>query len=287
MRRLLPRRRRHPAGFTRTDYSGATGARAYGLYVPGGYTGRRVPLVVMLHGGQQNADDFAAGTRMNDLAEKETFLVAYPEQSRRANQAGYWNWFRPEDQVRDQGEPAVIAGIIQEVMAGLAVAPDRVYVAGLSAGGAMAATMTVTYPELFAAAGIHSGLPYAAAHDAATAFMVMKLGAAEPVTASATPAIIFHGDADTTVNVVNADRLVTASSRALGAAAPSPAEGRSPGGGREFTRTRYQDGRGRTVVEDWRIHGGPHAWSGGSAEGSFTDPAGPDASAEMVRFFLR
>ena len=245
----------------------------------------------MLHGGTQTPEDFAAGTRMNDLAERDTLLVAYPEQSRRANPNGYWNWFQPADQRRDGGEPALIAGITRQVMNTYTIDPDAVYVAGLSAGGAMAATMAATYPDLYMAAGIHSGLAHGSAHDIPSAFAAMRTGGTTAPASSAgrTPIIVFHGDRDTTVAPVNADRIVAQAAHAHRASAARPVTGRAGSGRsapeRTFTRTDYRDQKGLTVIEDWRIHGGVHAWSGGHPSGSYTDPHGPDASAEFIRFF--
>ena len=251
----------------------------------------------MLHGCTQSTDDFAAGTQMNIVAEERSFFVAYPAQSKSANGSKCWNWFNPGDQQRDRGEPSLIAGITLEISRDYAIDPKRIYVAGLSAGGAAAAIVGASYPDLFAAIGVHSGLPCGAASDLTSAFSVMQQGnpkASSRLPQSSTfhghgrlvPTIVFHGDKDTTVHPRNGHHVIEQSrSNGLGELRSVTQLGHVAGG-RSYSRTSHFDASGRAVLEMWVVHGAGHAWSGGSPTGSYTDPHGPNASREMVRFFL-
>lgn len=292
--------------FETCEFSNRFGSRAYKLYVPAGAPDAARPLVVMLHGCTQSADDFAAGTRMNRLADEHGFLVVYPEQAAHANASKCWSWFKPQDQARDAGEPSLIAGIVREVVARHGTDPRRTFVAGLSAGAAMAVVLGETYPELFAGVGAHSGLPYGSAHDIPSAMAAMKGGrsglpglrnlpgagadgaktATQPV-----PIIVFHGDRDHTVQQVNGAQIVKQAKDAYLAQAGQDAlvastQGGQTPRGRRYSRTLFARPDGEPQIESWTLHGAGHAWSGGDARGTYTDGAGPDASAEMVRFFL-
>jgi poly(hydroxyalkanoate) depolymerase family esterase len=279
------------------SYSDQAGSRAYKLYVPSFYHGQALPLIVMLHGCTQSPDDFAAGTRMNSLGEEHTCLIAYPAQAASANSSKCWNWFSPRDQQRGQGEPSLIAGITREIIHDYSVDRQRVYAAGLSAGAAAAVIMGMAYPDIYAAIGVHSGLACGAAHDLPSALAAMRQGDAAALRRSSgktksdalrrmVPTIVFHGDQDTTVNPCNGDQVVAQSRAAAATGLQRTVQQGRVAGGHGYSRTLYADADGHTIIEQWVVHGAGHAWSGGSSVGSFTDPQGPDASREMLRFFL-
>jgi poly(hydroxyalkanoate) depolymerase family esterase len=273
--------------FVEGTYKNSSGSRAYRLFTPTGYHGQAIPLVIMLHGCTQSPEDFAAGTRMNFIAEEQACFVAYPAQRAEANQAKCWNWFRPSDQQRGGGEPSLIAGITRQIMRDHSVDPQRVYIAGLSAGAAAAAVMGSTYGDLYAAIGIHSGLACGAATDLPSALLAMKQGGGSEAMQGdgpPIPTIVFHGDRDTTVHSKNGGHIVRQS---IGGTSTKMKvhRGQVPGG-HAYTRTVHSDDGGRGILEHWEIHGAGHAWSGGSPAGSYTDPDGPDATREMLRFFL-
>jgi poly(hydroxyalkanoate) depolymerase family esterase len=276
------------ARFIEGTYSSPAGSRAYRLFIPSRYQERPLPLVVMLHGCTQSPDDFAAGTRMNFVAEEQNCLVVYPAQPSQANQAKCWNWFRTADQQRGRGEPSLIAGITRQIMDDYLVDRKRVYVGGLSAGAAAAAIMGATYDELYAAIGIHSGLACGVATDLPSALVAMRQGGCDQKVISGdrqpVPTIVFHGDRDATVHPKNGGQILEQSVRTM-STQKKVHRGQVPGG-HAYTRTIVSDASGRGMLEHWNIHGAGHAWSGGSPAGSYTDPRGPDATREMLRFFL-
>ena len=272
--------------------------RRYKLYSPDDTASELRPLIVMLHGCTQDADDFAAGTAMNEAARAGRFFVLYPEQPQTANASRCWNWFEDAHQRRGAGEPAFIAGLTAAMIGAHHIDPTRVYVAGLSAGGAMATIVANAYPDLFAAVGVHSGLVPGAASGMAGAFGAMKRGA--PVKAGASshgmgpsgrvPTIVFHGDRDKTVHPLNGEQIIRAAvdpARSGDAKTVRVTPGEHDRETRRaFSRTVHRDDAGVPIAEHWIVHGAGHAWSGGRRAGTFTDPDGPDSTREMVRFFL-
>ena len=280
------------SSFEWATYTGPEGTRRYRLFVPAGYEpGFPPPLVVMLHGCTQDPDDFARGTRFNALADSAGMIVVYPEQTAAHNPQKCWTWYDATHQGA-AGEPAIIAGITREVMGRYAVDSARVYIGGVSAGGAMAVNTAASYPTLYAAVGVHSGVPWRAVANVGAALAAMRSGPANPdalveparevLRASGRdwlPMIVFHGAADAVVNAENGRRLA--------------GQWAVAGGAKDFLRSEEQVG-GLTVVKDrfgpamelWMVEGLGHAWSGGSPEGTYTDARGPDASREMLRFFL-
>jgi poly(hydroxyalkanoate) depolymerase family esterase len=281
------------ARFLTRSFASSAGSRDFRLYVPASAPDKPKGLVVMLHGCTQNPDDFALGTDMNVVAETHGLLVAYPAQTRAHNASACWNWFDPGHQIRDSGEPAILAGLTSNLVEEFGLGRDQVFVAGLSAGAAMAVIMGKTYPDVFRAVGVHSGLPYQSAGNVMSAMAVMRgkpgsslFGKAQAVDKPVKPVrtIIFHGSADRTVHPSNAQRILD-----MAHAAGSTGTARTIAGssnGRHHKRTLVADRSGRVLVESWMIDGAGHAWSGGTASGSYADPMGPDASREMVRFFL-
>ena len=286
-----------PSRFIRDLYAGPYGSREYLLFIPPEQRRAKLPLIVMLHGCHQDADDFALGTRMNDYAQKHRCYVAYPVQAVQANSAKCWNWYEAAHQQRDQGEPAILAALTRHLMAQHRIASDRVFIAGFSAGGAMAATMAVIFPELYAALGIHSGVPHGAARDFLSAMIAMQHGthasyAVHPMQGQI-PTIVFHGDDDSTVHATHAAQFMAQAAQS--AALPEwsdrmgeryiEAVGRRAGR-HGYTRTVQLDEKRRIFSEHWMVHGGGHAWYGGDSAGTYIDSNGPDATGEIIRFFI-
>ena len=293
-------------------YQDTSGDHPYFVYTPPTYhVATAVPLLVMLHGCTQTAADFAGGTRMNQLAEQYGFIVVYPQQTRTSNRTLCWNWFKPSNQIRDRGEPAIIAQMVQAVKQNTAqwtIDSNRVYVAGASAGAAMAVILGATYADTFAAIGVHSGVEYQAVTNMISGFKVMHRGGPDPVKQGLSayeamgnhkrivPTIVFHGTHDRTVAPVNGDQVVQqwmqtnnlASHGLYVADFKHPtitASGQVPGG-HSYTVHTWKDHTGNEVQAYWKIHGMGHAWSGGSSTGSYTDPRGPSASEAMYQFFM-
>jgi poly(hydroxyalkanoate) depolymerase family esterase len=296
------------------NYNGPEGTRPYFVYTPVGYTpGAPVPAIVMLHGCTQTPADFAAGTQMNDLADQNNFIVIYPQQTSTYNQNQCWNWFETAHQSRGSGEPGIIAGIVKTVLQNTSkwtLDPNRIYVTGLSAGAAMSVIMGATYPDLFAAIGVGAGLEYQAALGMTDAFTAMRQGGPNPVTqgqkaynasgpfARVVPTIVFHGTSDYTVYPINGDQVIQqwmetnrlASNNTYNASFNSPSS--TTNGkvgtpqGRSYTVTKWNDNNGNLIQEYWKVTGMGHAWSGGSTNGSYTDPNGPSASQAMYTFFM-
>lgn len=278
------------AQYLSRNHRTAAGSRGYKLYLPASNAKRPKGLIVMLHGCTQTPDDFATGTHMNTLAEKHDLAIAYPAQTGGHNAAACWNWFKPGDQRRGSGEPAILASLTRKLMKEFGLGRETVFVAGLSAGGAMAVIMADVYPDIFSAAGVHSGLARGAARDVLSAMSAMRSGATTKGTTPADAAlphpvrrIIFQGDADSTVHPSNAAMIVAA---AVGGDAAPTKVGNRTVRGRGYARSDFAGPDGAVLVELWMIEGAGHAWSGGRAAGSFTDSKGPDASAQMIRFFL-
>lgn len=283
-RSATPSTRAVRGAFTWHTIANAAGSQRYKLYVPSTATERSRPLVLMLHGCTQSPDDFAAGTRMNALAEEFDLLVAYPEQNATKHGMKCWNWYKPSDQRRGEGEVSLLAAVVADVAERQGVDAGRVFVAGLSAGGAAAANAAQAYPDVFRGVGVHSGLACGAARDLPSALAAMKKGApARYETPSSVPCIVFHGSVDPTVHPTNAQHVLAG----LMADCPSSevTRGRAAGGA-AYTREVWCDRQNKPRAELWSVEGAGHAWAGGSSDGSYTDPRGPDASREMVRFFL-
>jgi poly(hydroxyalkanoate) depolymerase family esterase len=261
-----------------------------------------LPLVCMLHGCTQDAASFAAATRMNQAADRHGFAVVYPQQQRGENPQGCWNWFAPGHQTRGAGEPAAIAAVVRELIgttSPLAIDSRRVFVAGMSAGGAMAAILGATYPDLFAAVAVHSGLAYRSATNVVGAFSAMARGGGDPAPVGELdrpiPSIVLHGTGDRTVVPVNGDQVLVQAMAANRLAAPgrcefditrptATAHGRVDGG-HSYEHSRWEDRRGALTHERLTVEGMGHAWSGGLPGGSYTDPRGPDATEAIWRFF--
>ena len=310
---VLPKARADSSGiWQQYTYNGPAGSRPYFVYTPANYqVGTAVPLMVMLHGCTQTPADFAAGTQMDQLADQKQFIVVYPQQTSTYNQEKCWNWFDSADQSRGNGEPAIIAGIVQAVeqtTSQWTIDTHRIYAAGLSAGAAMTVILGATYPDIFAAIGVQSGLEYQAATSSTDAYTALRQGGPDPArqgqaaynamgsAARVVPTITFHGTSDYLVYPINGEQVVRqwmqtdhlASHNAYNASFNSPTSTTNGqvAGGHSYSVYTWNDNNGNEVQEYWLVNGMGHGWSGGSSSGTYTDPQGPGATQAIYNFFL-
>ena len=289
------------SSFTEHTYKNDAGERQYWLYVPASYNASKpAALIVMLHGCTQDGPDAARGTRLNEWAERDGFIVAYPQQSAAIQVQKCWSWFNPQHQSRGAGEPSIIAGITREVISKYNVDTSRVFIAGVSAGAAMAGLVAAAYPEMYAAAALHSGPEFRAASNVGEALQVMKKGGPDPMQqgllayqamnqrAQIMPVILFQGAKDAVVMPVNGEQA-TRQWQTTNDHADDGNQNNSlkieSGRGEGFSFTRASQKNGRVIIEYFLIDALGHAWSGGSSAGTYTDPKTLDATAEMIRFF--
>jgi len=310
---VLPKARADSSGiWQQYTYNGPAGSRPYFVYTPANYqVGTAVPLMVMLHGCTQTPADFAAGTQMDQLADQKQFIVVYPQQTSTYNQEKCWNWFDSADQSRGSGEPAIIAGIVQAVeqtTSQWTIDTHRIYAAGLSAGAAMTVILGATYPDIFAAIGVQSGLEYQAATSSTEAYTALRQGGPDPArqgqaaynamgsAARVVPTITFHGTSDYLVYPINGEQVVRqwmqtdhlASHNAYNASFNSPTSTTNGqvAGGHSYSVYTWNDNNGNEVQEYWLVNGMGHGWSGGSSSGTYTDPQGPGATQAIYNFFM-
>jgi len=290
----------------RGEYTSSEGTRPWRLFVPSRATNAMPSmLLVMLHGCTQSANDFAAGSRMDVVAEEQGYFVLYPEQLAKANARSCWNWFDAAHQMHGHGEPSLIAGMVNEIARKYAIDAARVHLVGVSAGAAMATLTAVAYPQQFATLTSASGIGWRAATDVVRALTVMQKGggdglptsqmmiAAMGSTARAVPTLVLHGGRDAVVNAKNADDLATqwvgvhdalrARNGEPALLADAAAATRSDNGYTVNERS-WRDSKGSARVTLIRIEDLGHAWSGGSTVGTFTDAKGPDASRLIAAF---
>jgi len=292
--------------FTRVNF----GTRSYSIFVPSGYQpGQPIPLVVMIHGCMQDANDFMIGTQMNQIAERENFIVIYPEQSTAYNAGRCWNFFETANQRRGSGEPQAIVNMVNHVQSNFTINSDAIFAAGISSGGALTTTLGVLYPDVFRAISVHAGLSYQSGINAATGVsaMLSAIPAVNPAFAAnnavagiglgrarVVPTQVFHGSFDTVVNPLNGDNIVAQmltynawSDSSINIFNRTFRTGTAPvANGRTYSVESFRNSAGQVVVEHRRINLMGHDWSGGNAAGSHTDPRGPNASEIVWRFFM-
>jgi poly(hydroxyalkanoate) depolymerase family esterase len=291
----------------------AGGSRNFKLWIPAAPEDARAwPLLMLLHGCTHDGAHMAEISGMNEVAAFHRFLVVYPEQSLCANLLKCWNWFRPEHQSRDAGEPSILAAIVAQIRSTYSVDPDRLYVAGVSAGGAMASILAATYPDVFAGVAVFAGAEFKAATSTSEGFAAMKHGGPDPARQGQIafevmhggfarterrrmPVIVFHGTADKKVNWINADQTIAqwektnsclaAEDGNIGFLLTEKVSDGKVSDGYAYKKYSYLESDSHLLMEKWLVEGLGHAWSGSPKPRKYGDPKGPNASAEIWRFF--
>jgi len=295
------------------SYYSFNGMRSYKVFLPSNHSEStnhgKIPVIIALHGCMQDSESFAAGTRLNEWAEKLGFAVYYPEQSKFFNIYNCWNWFLPTNQMKNTGEAELIMGGLKKVTREFSLNKDKTFLLGMSSGGAVVSILANCYPRSFQAVATHHGTMYKAASDVFSAKEVVYNGSKiAPEVAAAKgyscsgftpkknplPAVIIHGSRGAVMRAIHATQ-VESELRIFNDYLDNGIRDNSLDDEMTFEKFTPDNlysydvvtwsHRGRPYIKRYMIETLGHAWSGGDNQYEFNDPHGPDATKIILDFF--